>query len=268
MKTVVPSDTIGHRLISLKYFLVTDIDNTLIGEDNSQLNDLIALLKQNRKNLGFGVATGRTIESAQQFLKKHHVPEPDIFISSVGSEIYYGIRNHFSQGWATHINHHWQRAKIVSLLKNFGFLSYQEEEAQREFKISYYMKPGKERLARIHDKLLSNRVRYNLIYSHNQFLDILPARASKGKAIRYLSYKWVIPLSHFIVSGDSGNDEEMLRGEPYGIVVGNYSSELENLRKNRHIYFAKKSTAGGILEGLQHYHFIDDNGVFINDTSK
>jgi len=268
MKTVVPSDTIGHRLISLRYFLVTDIDNTLIGNDNSRLKDLNALLKQNRKHLGFCVATGRTLESAKEILKKHNVPEPDIIISSVGSEIYYGIRNHFSQGWATHISNRWQRDKIVSLLQPFKFLTYQEQETQREFKISYYMTPGKERLAKIHDKLLSSGVRYNCIYSHDQFLDILPARASKGKAIRYLSYKWVIPLSHFLIAGDSGNDEEMLKGEPFGVVVGNYSSELGRLKKNRRIYFAKAECAGGILEGLRHYQFIDENGVFINDPSK
>lgn len=268
MKTVVPSDAIGRRLISLRNFLIADIDNTLIGNDNTRLKELTTLLKQNRKHIGFGVATGRTIDSAIQILKKHNVPEPDIIISSVGSEIYYGSNHHFSQGWATHIGHPWQRDKIVSLLNDFEFLTYQEEETQREFKISYYMKPGKERLSRIHEKLLSNRCRYSLIYSHNQFLDILPVRASKGKAIRYLSYKWVIPLGHFLVCGDSGNDEEMLRGEPCGVVVGNYSSELEQLKGNRRVYFAKEPCSGGILQGLAHYRFIESSGDMMNDTSK
>jgi len=187
------------------------------------------------------------------------VPQPDVMICSVGSEIYYGANRRFGQGWATHISHQWQRDKIVSLLKDFGFLRYQEEETQRTFKISYYMDPDEERLAMVHDRLLSNRCRYNMIYSHGKYLDILPYRASKGKAIRYLSYKWVIPLGNFLVSGDSGNDEEMLRGEPRGVVVGNYSAELEALKGMRHIYFAKASCAGGILEGMNHYRFCDEN---------
>ena len=96
-----------------------------------------------------------------------------------------------------------------------------------------------------------------MIYSHDQFLDILPYRASKGKAIRYLSYKWGIPLKNILVSGDSGNDEEMLRGEPKAVVVGNYSHELDALKGNRRIYFSDASCAGGIIEGIAHYNFLD-----------
>jgi sucrose-phosphate synthase len=119
------------------------------------------------------------------------------------------------------------------------------------------MAPAKDRLAAIHDKLLRHKCRYNMIYSHDQFLDILPYRASKGKAIRYLSYKWGIPLKNILVSGDSGNDEEMLRGEPKAVVVGNYSHELDALKGNRRIYFSDASCAGGIIEGIAHYNFLD-----------
>jgi sucrose-phosphate synthase len=97
-----------------------------------------------------------------------------------------------------------------------------------------------------------------LIYSHDKYVDILPYRASKGKALRYLSYKWEIPLNNFLVCGDSGNDEEMLRGETLGAVVGNYSPELAKLKGQRKIYFAKQKYAHGILEAIQHYKFIKE----------
>ena len=116
--------------------------------------------------------------------------------------------------------------------------------------------------------LLNHRCRYNLIYSHDRYLDILPYRASKGKAIRYLSYKWEIPRKNFLVCGDSGNDEEMLKGEPRGVIVGNYSHELESLKGQRRIYFAPSSCAGGILEGIDHYRFINDVGEQCDDASK
>jgi sucrose-phosphate synthase len=257
MQTVKPVDAIGRRLMSLRSFLITDIDNTLIGEDNDRLNDLLALIEENRHCLGFGVATGRTIDSARKILKQHGVPAPDIIISSVGAELYYGPNHHVGQGWATHIRHKWDREKIVALLKDMPYLKYQEDDTQRECKISYYMAPGKDRLAAIHNLLLANRCRYNLIYSHNEYLDILPYRASKGKAIRFLSYKWVIPLRQFLVCGDSGNDEEMLRGEPFGVVVSNHSDEMKALKGGRNIYFAKTPCAGGILEGIGRYKFID-----------
>ena len=93
----------------------------------------------------------------------------------------------------------------------------------------------------------------NVIYSHDEFLDILPYRASKGKAVRYLSYKWEIPISNIMVCGDSGNDEEMLTGNTLGLVVGNYQPELSFLKGRKKIHFSSKAYAAGIIDGLQHY---------------
>jgi sucrose-phosphate synthase len=257
MKPAVPSDAIGRRLAELNYFIIANIDNTLVGGNNESLSTLLTLLHQNREHIGFGLATGRTVESATAFLEKHRIPLPDVLITSVGAEIYYGKNLHFGRGWETHISAKWNREKIVGLLDDFAFLKYQQPEAQRDFKISYEIEPAKDRLAMIHERLLKNKCRYNLIYSQNKYLDILPFRASKGKAIRYLSYKWEIPLGNFLVCGDSGNDEEMLRGEPLGVVVGNYSPELRKLKGVRGVYFARQKYSEGILEGIKRYSFIE-----------
>jgi sucrose-phosphate synthase len=257
MAEAAPSDAIGRRLAKLNYFIITDIDNTLIGEDNEHLPELVGLLGRCREHIGFGVASGRTVSSVEEVLKAHDIPTPDVIISSVGSEIYYGREHHPGKGWATHIASKWDREKIHRLLSRFDFLEYQEEATQRPFKISYNMDPGKDRMAKIHNLLLENKCRYQLIYSHGQYLDILPYRASKGKAIRYLSYKWDIPLGNFLVCGDSGNDEEMLRGEPLAVVVGNHSPELARLKGSRNIFFASRSCAGGILDAIEKYRFIE-----------
>jgi sucrose-phosphate synthase len=257
IKIAVPSDAIGRRLARLNYFIIANIDNTLVGGNNEHLPALVTLLQQNRDHIGFGLATGRSVESATEFLKKNQIPLPDVLVTSVGAEIYYGKNLHFGRGWETHISAKWNRKKIVGLLEDLEFLKYQKDDAQRRFKVSYEFKPAKDRLALIHDRLLRNQCRYNLIYSQNKYVDILPFRASKGKAIRYLSYKWEIPLGNFLVCGDSGNDEEMLRGEPLGVVVGNYSPELNKLKGLRSIYFAKHKYAAGILEGIRRYRFIE-----------
>jgi sucrose-phosphate synthase len=246
---------IGRRLAGLNHFLISDIDNTLIGEDNSRLPDLIAFLHDYRDRVGFGIATGRTIDSAMEILKEHALPEPDIMITSVGSEIYYGANRHPDKGWRSHISNHWNRSRIQQILSELDFLEYQEEDTQRAYKISYDMEPEEDYLSTVHELLQQHRIRYTLMYSHDQFLDILPYRASKGKAIRYINYKWNIPLANIMVAGDSGNDAEMLRGDLAGIVVGNYSSELERFRGNRKVYFADAVCAGGILEGIEHYEF-------------
>ena len=81
---------IGRRLAKLDRFFITDIDNTLIGDDNSRLPELVDFLKENHDRIGFGIATGRTVDSAQEILAAHDIPRPDVMITSVGSEIYYG----------------------------------------------------------------------------------------------------------------------------------------------------------------------------------
>lgn len=246
---------IGKRLTNLDRLFVTDIDDTLIGDDEA-LARLSEILGENRQTIAFGVATGRTITSAQHILNAHHVPAPDFIISSVGAEIYYGPNLLPDHGWHTHISRSWEREKIQKLLENFDFLQLQEPDTQREFKLSYYIDENPENILEIYDLLGRNRLRANLIHSSGRFLDILPFRASKGKAVRYLCYKWSIALNHVLVAGDSGNDAEMLRGEMLGVVVGNHSAELEKIRGLKHIYFSPHNHAAGILDGLEHYQFL------------
>src|SRR3546814_750563 len=136
----------------------------------------------------------------------------------------------------------------------------QPEENQREFKLSSYVIPDKmPPLRKLYQLLREHGLQANLVYSHQAYLDVLPERASKGRAIRYLSYKWGVPLQNFLVAGDSGNDEEMLVGDTLGIVVGNHSPELEPLRGLEQIYFAEHVCARGVLEGIEHYDFLQSN---------
>jgi sucrose-phosphate synthase len=60
------------------------------------------------------------------------------------------------------------------------------------------------------------------------------------------------------VGHHAGNDEEMLKGNTLGVVVGNYSKELARLKDRDLIYFAKHSYANGIIEGIRYYGFLDD----------
>ncbi len=252
-----PKHSIGHRLSSLDYMVITDIDNTLLGGDPADVATLIELLQEHRDRIGFGVATGRGLASAVEVLKENNIPDPDIIISGVGSRINYGSNLHHDKGWETHISKDWKPDLMALRLEDIDFITNQGMEYQTPHKLSYYMEPKKDRIPRIHHVLTKNRFLYTLIYSHERYLDILPYRASKGKAIRYLSYKWEIPLRQFLVCGDSGNDEEMIKGEPCAVVVGNYSPELSHLKSARKIYFSKASYAGGILEGLSHYNFFE-----------
>ncbi|MDZ7623465.1 MAG: HAD-IIB family hydrolase [Ignavibacteriaceae bacterium] len=149
-----------------------------------------------------------------------------------------------------------EQEKIKKLLEEFDFLQYQEESTQRKFKISYYTSDVPENIQKVKSTLIKSKTKANVIFSHGQYLDILPYRASKGKAIRYLAYRWNIPYENILVAGDSGNDSEMLKGDLLGVVVANYSPELEELKGQNRVYFAKRNYAGGIIDGIEHYHFL------------
>ncbi|MBW2506040.1 MAG: HAD-IIB family hydrolase, partial [Deltaproteobacteria bacterium] len=245
----------GKRLTSSGYLMITDIDNTLVGENASMLH-LLKLLEQYKESIAWGVATGRSLELTIEAMTEYDIPVPDILICSVGTEIYYGPDLRMDKGWQQHISDKWKPEQIKATLQELDFLSSQEAEGQRAHKISYYMEDKPDYLAEVHRRLWEEKLPCEVIYSHGQFLDILPKRASKGKAIKYLKYKYEFPSSKVMVAGDSGNDEDMIRGNDNGLVVGNHSEELEKLRGKARIYFSSKTYAAGIIDGLVHYGFI------------
>lgn len=248
------------RLAKLDALLITDIDNTLLGDD-AALAALRDVIHANRHRLGFGVATGRHLEKAREVLEEHDIKVLDVTVSSVGTEIYYGPECVPDKGWASHLRSRWKPERVRAALDGLPFLRLQDDEAtQRDFKISYDLVGGmasEDALELVHDALRKAGAAYRLIFSHGVFLDVLPYRASKGKAIRYLSQKWEIPIARIATAGDSGNDLDMLMGNTAGIVVANHDPELEVLRDSAsRVYFAEASHAAGILEGLRHYGFV------------
>lgn len=252
------AESIGRRLSTTKYLVISDIDDTLLGNDTA-LDGLRVLLQKHSETIAFGVATGRHIDSAVKVLNEYKI-HWDIIISSVGTEIYYTKQKRIDKGWHNHLKLKWKPDKIKEILKPLPILSLQTESfTQREYKISYYKDErvaGKDAIPIIHNALSQSRLAYNLVFSHDIFIDILPYRASKGKAIRYLSTKWKIPLAHIITAGNSGNDKDMLTGNICGIVVGNHEKELESLKKSNCIYFSKGKYAAGVIEGLRYFNVI------------
>jgi sucrose-phosphate synthase len=207
-------------------------------------------------------------------LQTEGIARPDMLITSVGTEIHEGPYLDPAAGWTNHISYRWDRDGVVKALSDVKGLALQGLEGQRSCKVSYYVdghtaapdaadpaqEGGRMIQREVERRLRDAGIRFNAIFSHGQYLDVLPLRASKGKAIRYLADKWEIPVERVLVAGDSGNDEEMLRGNTLGVVVGNHSAELEVLRGQPRIYFATGHYAAGILEGIAHYDFMNPDG--------
>lgn len=249
------------RLKVAEKMFITDIDGTLINEqgDHAGLEELKLLLQERGDQFVFGVASGRSLAKIMQVLTEFEVPQPDVIISSVGAFIHYGWEQNLQdRGWEKHINYGWDPEAIRYKLRNFKGIELQAPEDQNQFKVSYYIRDKSlttEKITSLIGPKLSRNA--SIIISHNEFLDILPNRSSKGRAVRYVSHKWSIPMGQVVVSGDSGNDLDMFTGLSSGIVVGNHAPELEPLRGTKRVFFAHGISAAGILEGLKHFGFID-----------
>ncbi len=236
--------------------IVTDFDQNLIG-DVGALQELIAVLKQHRKSTKFIVATGRRFDSALRLMKQYKIPEPDVLITSSGSEIYYAPRFVADVAWRNHIDYHWSRFKVKKVLSGVPGLKLQPKHEQSRFKVSYYYDPAvapdfDELNSLVHQQELS----VHMQMAFGQYLDVLPQRASKGLALRYVADRWLIPLNRVLVAGGSGSDEDMMRGNTLAAVVANrHHEELSQLEDLEKVYFAKGAFAAGILEALEHYRF-------------
>lgn len=246
----------GKRLAKAELFFISDLDGTLVdGLKTDGLDDLKNWVTDNRQTVAFGIASGRNHILTAQALKDYDLPNPDILICSAGTEIYYTKDFIPDPGWESHINHQWKRYEIQKAMEGYPKTKPQENMAQWEYKLSYYVDPdfSADDLAELYRFLDDRKIRVRVFLTDNKYLDILPVRAGKGNAVRYLSYKWKLPIERIITSGNGGNDIDMLRGKTKGIVVSNYSPELEPLKKSRFVYFAKQPTAKGVLEGIRHY---------------
>lgn len=255
----------GRRLAKANVFVICDLDGTLVdGDEAPGLDEFKKWVMKHRGQVVFGVASGRNREITSEAFSKFDFPDPDILICSAGSEIFYTEDFLPDNGYESHIDYQWKREELQNALSIFPGLELQGPEAQWKFKLSYYISEtfGEDDLADLHKFLDDKKLRAKVLMTDNKYLDLLPFRASKGSAVRYLSYKWKLPLERFITAGNSGNDKDMLTGKAKGIVVSNYSPELEGLRKNRNVYFAEKSLASGVLEGIEHY--ISANGLSLN----
>jgi sucrose-phosphate synthase len=234
----------------------TDLDQNLLGDPES-LHSFVDFVRDNRKCAGFGIATGRRLESALKVMKRHGIPQPDVLITSVGTEIYYAPQLTADNAWARHIDYMWNSKAIRRVLNELPGLKIQAKTEQSRFKISYFIDPSKApSLEEINSLLHQQDQAVNVLMSFGQFIDVLPIRASKGFALRYYADQWGIPLEHILVAGGSGNDEDMMRGNTLGVVVANrHNEELSGLVDLERVYFAERPYAAGILEAIEHYDF-------------
>jgi sucrose-6F-phosphate phosphohydrolase len=266
--------------------LCSDLDRTLIpngAEDESpQARPMFARLAAQRQ-LRLAYVSGRDKNLVKKAITDFDLPEPDFVIGDVGTTLYHveGGQWQMNQGWQREIGHDWHghgHADITALLADMEGkdLELQPPEKQNRYKASYYTDPSidpRTLQQQISDVLDEHDIATHIIWSRDDaeqhgLLDILPRRANKLQAIRFLMADKAFEESSTVFAGDSGNDLDVLVSGMQAILVNNAAEDvrqtaihrLAEAGHNDRLYLAKGGFKGmngnyaaGVLEGVAYF---------------
>ena len=261
-EVVVPTPLTRRPMLYHDRAIFTDLDQSLVGNPDD-LPRFIEVLRENRKTTSFGIATGRQLNTTLKTLRQYHIPEPDVLITSGGTAIHYNPDLTEDIWWSQHIDRRWTPQEVRRVLSGLPGVELQPKLQQSRFKISYFyhsdLAPS---IEEINSLLYQEDLAVNVILSFGQYLDIVPIRASKGQALRYVADRWGIPLEQILVAGGSGADEDMMRGNTLAVIVANrHNEELSHLMDTDRSYYAQQAYALGILEAIEHFDFFNKIAV-------
>ena len=249
----VEKNRLGQKLLLL------DLDSSLEQLDNQTLSSLRTNLEENSpKTINqLGVITGRSIKAARYRYAQLHLPDPSVWICRAGTEIYYGSEDEQDPSWESSIIKDWDRAAVENALIDLkDYLVPQDSDQQSPYKVSYVLKdPGEGILSLVRKKLRKQSCAASPHVRCHWYLDVVPLRASRAEAIRYLILRWGLSLEAVLIVASQQGDAELIKGLTSAIVPAEYDSSLEALRKQQRVYFSSRSQSG-VVDGLKHYRFI------------
>ena len=234
----------------------TDLDGTLLGNPESARRFATAwkTLPTGRRPL-LAYNSGRLLEDMCSLVKDGLLIEPDYYLAGVGTEIHDVRAGRVLDDFSAHLAAGWDRALADSVLAAFPGAHPQPPEFQHRFKSSWYCRDASpEALQEIRARLADAGLAVQIVYSSSRDLDILPAGATKGGAIRWLCRRLGIEFPQVLVAGDTGNDASMfLLPGIKGIIVENALPELFAATVDIPVYTSRLVMADGVLDGLRHH---------------
>ena len=122
-------------------------------------------------------------------MKRYGIPEPDVLITSCGTEIHYAPKLTADTAWVRHIDHQLDAAGGAARARTTCPASkLQPRDAAEPLQDQLLHRSAQGAvLEEINSLLHKEEQTVNVILSFGQFLDMLPIRASKGFALRYFA---------------------------------------------------------------------------------
>ncbi|MHA2936714.1 HAD-IIB family hydrolase [Vibrio sp. RC27] len=270
--------------MSDQWIICTDLDRTLLPngdqKESSQAREQFRQLAAHPGTI-IVYASGRDAQLVEDALAEWDLPFPDYLIADVGSTIYTREQGTWQkwESWRQTLRQDWNALspeQIFQRLPQIDGLRLQPPHQQEEFKLSFFVEPT-ELLPKISELLVETLteldIASNCIPSINEhenhgLIDILPAKANKLLAIRFLVNTLQLNAEQLLYSGDSGNDMEVLASEYKSVLVANATQEVKELalreaqnhNNSDSLYLAKGDLPGlngcyaaGIIEGFDHF---------------
>jgi sucrose-6F-phosphate phosphohydrolase len=244
--------------MSVRLF-ASDLDGTILGNPESATRFSEAWQKldsANRPILCY--VTGRLVDDVLRLVEADELPRPDYILGGVGTQLWDALRDGPMPGFVERFAGGWDLARVEAVLAEVLTVRRQPPEFLHPYKSSWFLSGAtSETLRRIEERLQAAGLAAKIVYSDQQFLDVLPLHADKGKALAWLARQLGIPAGAILVAGDSGNDSSMFRLPGVrGLLVENAQPDLFEAALGRDVFVASGVFADGVLDGLRHFGVI------------
>lgn len=266
-----------------RYLICSDLDRTIIpngiAAESPQARAMLRRLAR-REDVLLAYVTGRNKALLKDAIGEYGLPVPDYAAGDVGS-IIYDCRSEWESlpEWQAEIAADWpegSRSLLEDSMQGFSRLERQESEKQNDFKLSYYAPPefGEDgSLSEVRCRMAALVPATECVWSIDEakgtgLLDLLPQRATKHHAVRFLMRLCGMEGGQTVFAGDSGNDLPALTSGLQAILVANAREEIKSLALDAvrakgcpdRLFIARGdfhgmngNYAAGVIEGVCHF---------------
>ena len=240
------------------WLLISDVDDTLLGDDAATRRFAEAVADRDAVTVVYN--SSRFLASILESIRTTDLPTPDAVIGGMGTQVQARSERlkgtdaaaGFDERSRTLVQPGWGD-RVRDLLGEHDRVEVQPAANQSDLKASFYSPGASPALLQELEEMLGEAgLDFELTYSSDRDVDILPRGVNKASACRFVAETLGFDDDRVVVCGDSGNDRAMLTAGFQAVIVANHRPELTNLTGER-IYRAKASHADGVIEGLAYW---------------